>query len=230
MVTWVPGYSSCTASASTCAASWRISSSASGSRRVTNTTLASLSMVVARSTSLPSSFMARAARARPGPIASATVVPVTGASKRRTEPSGRVMAGMGAGPLVLGRQGGVDEGNGGETLPGLVDLWRDGIPLRLGVSFPRRLAADRNRGGWNPSGEAEYRRWRGSLRPLGETVNPRRRPIGTRAKTVEASMAETAAAASLITLAISPILGDGITFITTRATLKATVETPRGIG
>ena len=63
-----------------------------------NTTSASRSITVDRSTILPSSFIASAARARPGPIASATVVPVTGASNRRTEPSGRVMAGMGWGP------------------------------------------------------------------------------------------------------------------------------------
>ena len=56
---------------------------------------ASRSIAVARSTVLPSSFIARAARARPGPIAAATSVPVTGASNWRTEPSGRVMAGMG---------------------------------------------------------------------------------------------------------------------------------------
>src|SRR5476649_2113885 len=54
---------------------------------------------------LPSSFIARAARARPGPIASSTVVPVTGASNWRTEPSGRVMAGMDQNPLFLGLAG-----------------------------------------------------------------------------------------------------------------------------
>ena len=42
MVTWVPGHSVCTASASTCAASWRISSSARGSSRSRNSILASL--------------------------------------------------------------------------------------------------------------------------------------------------------------------------------------------
>ncbi len=94
MVTWVPGYSDCTASASTWAVSWRISASASGSRRVTKATAASRSIGRDRSTSSPSSCMARAARARPGPIDAASSVPVTGASKRRTEPSGRVMAGM----------------------------------------------------------------------------------------------------------------------------------------
>src|SRR5690242_4822361 len=72
-----------------------MSSRASGSRRVTNTTSASWSISVARSTNLPSSFIARAARARPGPIASATVAPVTGASKWRTDLSGRLMAGIG---------------------------------------------------------------------------------------------------------------------------------------
>src|SRR5271166_107856 len=52
-------------------------------------------MVVERSTGLPLSFIATAARARPGPMAAATSVPDTGASNWRTEPSGSVMAGMG---------------------------------------------------------------------------------------------------------------------------------------
>ena len=51
-------------------------------------------MTVDKSTSLPSSFIASAARASPGPIAAATVVPATGASNERTEPSGSVMAGI----------------------------------------------------------------------------------------------------------------------------------------
>src|SRR5271166_4072707 len=60
-----------------------------------NTTAASSSMVVDRSTGLPLNFIARAARARPGPMAAATSVPDTGASNWRTEPSGSMMAGMG---------------------------------------------------------------------------------------------------------------------------------------
>ena len=72
MVTCVPGYSACTASASTWAVSWRISASASGSRRVTNTTAASWSMAADRSVSVPSSFIASAARASPGPISAAS--------------------------------------------------------------------------------------------------------------------------------------------------------------
>ena len=51
MVTCVPGHSVCTASASTCAASWRISSSARGSSRETNSILASFSIGSARSAS-----------------------------------------------------------------------------------------------------------------------------------------------------------------------------------
>ena len=52
MVTWVPGHSVCTASASTWAASWRISSSARGSSRLTNSILASRSIGSARSASV----------------------------------------------------------------------------------------------------------------------------------------------------------------------------------
>ena len=125
MVTWVPGYSSCTASARTCAASWRISSSASGSRRVTNITSASRSISVARSTILPSTFMASAARARPGPIAAATVVPVTGASKLA--------------------HGTVGQGDGGHERRLLLRaercLWRRGG----GRARPRRIAAARKK-------------------------------------------------------------------------------------
>ena len=60
MVTWVPGHSACTASAITCAQSCRISSSASGSVRVTILTEASAAIGSARSASRPSTTIATA--------------------------------------------------------------------------------------------------------------------------------------------------------------------------
>src|SRR3954468_7173335 len=51
--------------------------------------LASRSTTVSRSLSLPSTLTARAALARPGPIASAIWAPLTGLSKCRTDPAGR---------------------------------------------------------------------------------------------------------------------------------------------
>ena len=72
------GYSSLTASAITCAASWRRISSPSGISRVMIATAASRSITVARSRGLPSTLTAIAALASPGPIAAAISAPVTG--------------------------------------------------------------------------------------------------------------------------------------------------------
>jgi 4,5-dihydroxyphthalate decarboxylase len=55
---------------------------------------ASFSIVVERSTSLPSTFAASAARARPAPIDCATSAAVTGPEKDFCEPSGRRMLGI----------------------------------------------------------------------------------------------------------------------------------------
>src|SRR5690348_4972425 len=51
--------------------------------------LASRSTTAERSLSLPSTFTARAALARPGPIEAAISAPLTGLSKCRTDPSGK---------------------------------------------------------------------------------------------------------------------------------------------
>jgi len=68
---------------------WRSSSSASGSRDVTMPILASRSTTWERSIILPSTRIASAALARPGPIADAISAPLTGLSNCRTEPSGK---------------------------------------------------------------------------------------------------------------------------------------------
>src|SRR6266478_6676046 len=92
MVTWVPGHSDCTASASTWAASWRISSSARGSSRLTNSILASCAIGSARSASAPSSAIATVRLASDGEIALATSKPVMPVGYSRRAPSGKVSA------------------------------------------------------------------------------------------------------------------------------------------
>ena len=77
MVTWVSGQSSCTASAMTWAASWRISSSAAGSRAVTMARLTSRSMGWERSESRPSMVTAKAAFSSDFEMSAATCAPVT---------------------------------------------------------------------------------------------------------------------------------------------------------
>src|ERR1700716_282687 len=67
----------------------------SGSRSVTMATSASASMRWLVSTSLPFTFPASAARARPGPIAAAISATVTGPGNDFDEPSGRRMFGIG---------------------------------------------------------------------------------------------------------------------------------------
>src|SRR5215813_9018885 len=92
MVTWVPGHSDCTASASTWAASWRISSRARGSSRLTNSIFASRSIGSARSASAPSSAIATVRLASDGEIALATSKPVMPLGYSRRAPSGKVSA------------------------------------------------------------------------------------------------------------------------------------------
>ena len=84
-----PGKSSCTASASTCAQSWRISSSAAGSSRVTIATDAPSGTRSARSASTPSTFIATAFLASDLEIDSATARPFAPSGKSRLAPSGK---------------------------------------------------------------------------------------------------------------------------------------------
>ena len=100
IVTWVPGNSSCTACAITCAASWRISSRASSLFAVMMSSAASCSIKNDVSTSSPSILPANAALARPGPISAATSRIETARSKFRAEPSGRVICGIKRAPSV----------------------------------------------------------------------------------------------------------------------------------
>ena len=76
MVTWVPGKIDCTASASTCAQSCRISSSAAGSSRVTISTFAFGRDRVGSPLRAPFTFMATAFLASDLEMPSATSVPV----------------------------------------------------------------------------------------------------------------------------------------------------------
>ena len=69
-------------------------STPSGSRSVTIARSASESMQCERSTSLPFTFAASAARASPAPIELATSAAVTGPEKDFCEPSGRRMLGI----------------------------------------------------------------------------------------------------------------------------------------
>src|ERR1041384_744174 len=86
--------SSCTACAIRCEVEWRRMSSPSGLFGVTIARSASDSMRCERSTSLPSTFAASAARARPAPIDCATSAAVTGPGNDFCEPSGRRMLGI----------------------------------------------------------------------------------------------------------------------------------------
>ena len=97
MVTCVPGHSPCTASASTWAASWRISSRARGSSRERNSSLASASSVSDRSESTPSRIMATVRLARLGEMDFAMSRPDTPGSNGRLLPSGKVTEIMGLG-------------------------------------------------------------------------------------------------------------------------------------
>ena len=90
MVTCVPGHSSCTASASTCALSCRINSSASGSSREMNLMPALAVIGSAMSASLPSSAMATVRLASDLAMLSATSLPVVPDLKGRLLPSGNV--------------------------------------------------------------------------------------------------------------------------------------------
>ena len=85
-----PGKTSRTAVARMCAAEWRSTSSASGSRSVRMASRVSPSSGRSRSHTVPSTFAASAARASPGPIASATARGVVPDATSRTLPSGRV--------------------------------------------------------------------------------------------------------------------------------------------
>src|SRR3954447_26077069 len=77
-----------TDSASTCAASWRISSSASGLLSVTISSCSPPASGAQRSRSSPSTLTASAAFARPGPIAAAASAPVAPDSSSSSAPSG----------------------------------------------------------------------------------------------------------------------------------------------
>ena len=79
----------------TCAASWRMSSSAAALSRVTISILASLVIWSERSARLPSSAIATAFLASEFEIDSATALPVTPGSKLFWLPSGKVRTGMG---------------------------------------------------------------------------------------------------------------------------------------
>src|SRR3954464_2423147 len=90
MVTWVPGHSVCTASASTWAQSWRISSSARGSSRLISSILASASMGSSRSETTPSSAIATVRLASDGEMPLASSRPVMLLAYSRRAPSGKV--------------------------------------------------------------------------------------------------------------------------------------------
>ena len=92
MVTCVPGQSACTASASTCAASCRINSSARGSSRLRNSILASRSIGSFRSVSTPSSAIATVRLASEGEMPLAISKPVMPWGNSRRAPSGKVNA------------------------------------------------------------------------------------------------------------------------------------------
>src|SRR6185436_6127077 len=94
MVTCAPGKSSCTACAIRCDVEWRRMSTPSALFGVTISMSASDSMRWLRSTSLPFTFAASAARASPAPIELATSAAVTGPGKDFCEPSGRRMLGI----------------------------------------------------------------------------------------------------------------------------------------
>src|SRR3569833_600057 len=91
MVTWVPGHSACTASASTCAQSCRISSSACGSSREISSILASLVMGSLRSARSPFSAIATVRLASDGEMPLAMSRPVVLSGYSRLAPSGKVM-------------------------------------------------------------------------------------------------------------------------------------------
>ena len=94
MVTCVSGKSSNTASAITCAQSWRSNANAASSLAVTSATTASVSIGRDRSHSSPSTTASNAAFANPWPISLAIVAAVTGPSYDRTDPSGSVIFGI----------------------------------------------------------------------------------------------------------------------------------------
>ena len=91
IVTCVPGNRACTACANMCAASWRISSSASGSFIVTISTDASPSNGRVRSRSSPLTRAAIAFLASELEMLCATSKGLAPVSYSRTEPSGRVI-------------------------------------------------------------------------------------------------------------------------------------------
>src|SRR5471030_536657 len=97
MVTCVPGHSDCTASASTWAASCRISSSARGSSRLMNSIFASASIGSARSRKSPSSAIATVRLASDGEMPLAISRPVMLLGNSRLAPSGKVRAMRGSG-------------------------------------------------------------------------------------------------------------------------------------
>src|SRR5215469_1053575 len=90
MVTCVPGHSDCTASASTCAQSCRINSSARGSSRETNSIFASCAMESLRSARSPSSVIATVRLASEGEMLLAISRPVVSFRNSRLAPSGKV--------------------------------------------------------------------------------------------------------------------------------------------
>ena len=194
MVTCVPGWISLTASARTCAASWRRTSSPSGSFRVMMATSASASMTVARSRSSPSSRTATASRASPLPMDSASSRPFRGRSNRRTVPSGRVIFGMG-GPRYLEAHVRGDEAGGSRALwngragyrneagiatepagmgpaPGIRSgaqflFSAPALPAWTGLSIPYRVRMIRGQAARAPlhrAADNESRQWRGEHR------------------------------------------------------------------
>src|ERR1700689_2363770 len=101
----------------TWAASWRMISSASGESRVRMMTLAEDSIRAARSRGAPSTLMASAALASPGPIDLAISSPVTAWGKRLTAPSGKVTATGASSCLSGGMESGLSQGKrGGNVL------------------------------------------------------------------------------------------------------------------
>src|SRR5256714_1380475 len=92
MVTCVPGHNDCTASASTWAASCRISSKARASSRAMNSIFASCSIGSARSVTTPSSAIATVRLASEGEMPLAMSSPVVSLGNSRVAPSGKVSA------------------------------------------------------------------------------------------------------------------------------------------
>ena len=121
MVTWAPGYKSCTAMANRCAVEWRITSTPSESRVVMMASSASSVIFALASTSWPLTRPARVALASPGPISWATSITETASANSRLLPSGRVITGIERVLTVLDSS--VATGTGGCLFCGCANLY-----------------------------------------------------------------------------------------------------------